>query len=155
TSVLPSIWRALSPASAGSRASRTPPLSPAWRSLKRPLPRPPAWICALTTLSATPSSAAAASASSGVNAAMPRATGAPKSRRIAFAWYSWMFIGAVGRRLLGECRNDLHAGLDQPLDRVDRSVEHRALRLLQVDLDDPLDALGADHHRDADIAVAH
>ena len=36
-------------------ASRTPPFSPAAASLNLPLPRPPAWICDLTTQSGPPS----------------------------------------------------------------------------------------------------
>ena len=34
-----------------------------------------------------------ARASAGVSATSPRGTGTPNSRRIAFAWYSWTFIG--------------------------------------------------------------
>ena len=53
------------------RASLTPP----------PLPRPPAWICALTTQTGPPSFCAASTASCTVNAGMPRGTGTPKWRK--------------------------------------------------------------------------
>ena len=62
------------------RASRTPPLSPAEASLNLPLPRPPAWIWLFTTQSGPPSFCAASTASSGVNAGTPLATGAAKAR---------------------------------------------------------------------------
>jgi hypothetical protein len=35
---------------------------------------------------------ATVSASSGVNATPPSATGTPKRRRISLAWYSWIFM---------------------------------------------------------------
>src|SRR5215212_6094166 len=83
------------------------------------LPRPPAWICAFTTHTGPPSSFAALTASSDVNAGRPCATGTPNFARTAFAWYSWMFIrrspGAYvfGLVLLAERRRDLLAGFDQ------------------------------------------
>ena len=64
---MPIIDAAIVFASAGDLASFTPP----------PLPRPPAWICAFTTVTFVPSSVAAASACSGVFATMPRGTGTP------------------------------------------------------------------------------
>src|SRR5688572_4518600 len=79
---MPRISDAIFFASSGDFASFTPP----------PLPRPPAWICAFTTTTSVPSSLAAASASSGVLATMPRGTGTPYSFRRAFPWYSWIFI---------------------------------------------------------------
>src|SRR5712692_1491208 len=88
---MPSIWRARSAACSGLRASFTPP----------PLPRPPAWICALITLTGLPpaiSSRAAEAASSGVVASFPRGTATPNLRRISLAWYSWIFIEAPRRR---------------------------------------------------------
>src|SRR5438132_4706769 len=87
---MPSIARASSPACSGLFASLTPP----------PLPRPPAWICALTTQTGLPaiSSRAAATASSGVVASLPRGTATPNLRRISLAWYSWIFIEAPRRR---------------------------------------------------------
>ena len=71
------------------------PFSPASGSLNLPLPRPPAWIWLFTTHSGPPSLAAASTASSGVNAAKPRETGAPYSLSSALPWYSWMFIGGL------------------------------------------------------------
>ncbi len=64
---MPRICEAIVLASAGLLASFTPP----------PLPRPPAWICAFTTVTFVPSSFAAFSASSGVRTTMPRGTGTP------------------------------------------------------------------------------
>src|SRR5690606_23304388 len=81
-SIMPSISEASALASAGLLASFTPP----------PLPRPPAWICALTTVTEVPSSRAAASASSGVFATMPRGVGTPYFRKSSLPWYSWIFI---------------------------------------------------------------
>ena len=52
-------------------------------------------------------------------------------------------------------RRDLGAGLDQPLHRLHRLLEHRPLRRIEVDLDDLLDAVGADHHRHADVHALH
>src|SRR4030095_13492781 len=59
-----------------------------------PLPRPPAWICALTTQTGPPSDLAAFAASSTVNAGMPRGTGIPYLRKISLPWYSWIFTAA-------------------------------------------------------------
>jgi hypothetical protein len=67
---------------------RTPPFSPASASLKRPLPRPPAWICDFTTQIGPPSVSAASRASPVEKTAMPFGTGAPKPRSSSFAWYS-------------------------------------------------------------------
>ncbi len=89
---------------------------------------------------------------------MPFGTGTPKPRSSALAWYSWMFMPcprpARHAGLLAERREEPDAGLDQPVDGGDGIVEHLALGLRQVDLDDTLDALGAEHHRHADVAVA-
>src|SRR5690242_4066409 len=85
---MPRIFLASSPASSGDFASLTPP----------PLPRPPAWICALTTLIFFPpaiSSRAAATASSLEWTSLPRGTATPYPRRISFAWYSWIFMGGA------------------------------------------------------------
>src|SRR6476661_8688949 len=101
------------------------------------LPRPPAWICAFTTQTGPPSSFAAFAASSTLNAGTPLGVGTPNSRSTALAWYSWMFMGRLS---LAQIRRDLLAGLDQALHRGDRLVEL-----------DALDALGADHHRHADV----
>ena len=59
------------------RARRTPPLASGPSSLNLPLPRPPAWICALTTHSGPGSSFAASTASSTLIAAWPAGTGTP------------------------------------------------------------------------------
>src|SRR5690606_16346896 len=53
--------------------------------------------------------------------------------------------------LLAERRIDLLAGLDQTLHGVGRILEHLLLFGIQLDLDDLLHAVGADHHRHADI----
>ena len=64
-------------------------------SLMVPLPRPPAWICALTTASGPAELLNAAVASSAVVAMMPAGTATPASRRSCLAWYSWIFIRAI------------------------------------------------------------
>src|SRR3954470_9031475 len=50
---------------------------------------------------------------------------------------------------------DLLAGIDQALHRADRFVEGLAVLAGELDLDDALNALGADHDGDADIHVLH
>src|SRR6188508_1907658 len=112
------------------------------------LPRPPAWICAFTTQTGPPSSFAAFSASSTLNAGMPFGTGTPNSFSTALAWYSWMFIGLLSLAQIGR---DLLTGFDQAFHRVGGLVELGALGAGQLKLDDALDALGADHHRHPDI----
>src|SRR5579872_132017 len=85
---MPSILPASSPASSTDLAIFTPP----------PLPRPPAWICALTTTPFAPelkSSLAPASASSREVAIVPRGTVTPYFLRIPFPWYSWIFINGL------------------------------------------------------------
>src|SRR3954449_4223950 len=84
---MPSILRAISPASSGLLASFTPP----------PFPRPPAWICAFTTHTGlfASSSRAARVASSAVFASFPRGTATPNPRRISLAWYSWIFMARL------------------------------------------------------------
>src|SRR5688572_14234866 len=57
-----------------------------------PLPRPPAWICALTTQTLPPSFFAASTASSTLKAGKPRGVGSPNLRKISLPWYSWIFI---------------------------------------------------------------
>src|SRR6476620_797446 len=66
-------------------ASLTPP----------PFPRPPAWICALTTTVPPPRRLAISAASAGVKATSPRGTGTPWRPRMDLAWYSWIFTGLV------------------------------------------------------------
>ncbi len=76
-----------------SRTTVTPPRS--GYSLKRPLPRPPAWICDFTTTTAFPvdsmSGRTPATASSTVVATKPAGTTMPRSSIRAFAWCSWIF----------------------------------------------------------------
>src|SRR6185503_5451264 len=55
--------------------------------------------------------------------------------------------------LVAETWRNLLAGLDQALHSRRRFFEHRALAAVELDLDDALDALGADHNRHADIEV--
>src|SRR5258708_2484269 len=62
----------------------------------------------------------------------------------------------VGAQLLAEqIGRDLLAGIDQALHRADRLVEGFAVLAGQLDLDDALDALRADHDGHADIHVLH
>src|SRR5437763_8206011 len=91
---MPSILPAISPASSTDLAILTPP----------PLPRPPAWICALTTTPVAPAEKrflAARSASSREVTISPRGTATPNFDRIAFAWYSWIFISYSNGQLQG------------------------------------------------------
>lgn len=60
-----------------------------------PLPRPPAWIWALTTAKEPPSLVKAAAASSAVFATIDLGTGTPAVRKISFAWNSWIFISTA------------------------------------------------------------
>src|SRR5712692_8121682 len=80
-SIMPRICFAAASAPAGSSASLTPPA----------LPRPPACTWALTT-TLPPSRAAMSFAWAGVSATSPFGTGTPNSRRMALAWYSWIFM---------------------------------------------------------------
>ena len=73
TSVMPIICRASCSASAGLLATLTPP----------PLPRPPAWICALTTTTPPPSFSAIALAAA---ASVTRLRRAAPARRSAQEW---------------------------------------------------------------------
>src|SRR5262245_31801859 len=61
---------------------------------KWPLPRPPAWTWALRT-TGPPSVSNARTASSTVDATIPRGTAAPAAASSSFAWYSWTFIPGV------------------------------------------------------------
>src|SRR6266508_282351 len=63
-------------------------------SIPPALPRPPACTWALTT-TLPPSLDAIALACAGVSATSPFGTGTPNSRRMALAWYSWIFIGGL------------------------------------------------------------
>src|SRR5450631_2446416 len=82
TSVMPSIFEAMSRTSSMERASFTPP----------PLPRPPAWIWAFTTHTGPPSFFAASTASSTEKAGKPRGVATPYLRKSSLPWYSWMFM---------------------------------------------------------------
>src|SRR5512135_106563 len=84
TSCIPRILRARASASSGLFASLTPP----------PSPRPPAWICALTT-ARPPNSFAIRPASSGESVTRPRGVATPNPRRTSFAWYSWIFMATA------------------------------------------------------------
>ena len=79
---MPRIFWAVSRAAAAPLTTFTPP----------PLPRPPAWICALTTTNSFSVSAisdlAAASASSRLKTGRPFGMGTPYFFRISLAWYS-------------------------------------------------------------------
>ena len=94
TSVLPSICSAAVLTSSIDLTMRTPPLSPAAASLNLPLPRPPAWIWAFTTHTGPGRPWAAFTASAGVKAGPPSATGTPKPLSSCLAWYSWTFMEA-------------------------------------------------------------
>src|SRR3954467_11877604 len=58
---------------------------------------------------------------------------------------------AMTALFLPKVRRDLLTGFDQTLHRGGRLVELGALPARQLKLDNALDALGADHHRHADI----
>src|ERR1035437_6093032 len=92
TSCIPKIFLASSTASSGVFASLTPP----------PLPRPPAWTCALMT-ARPPNSFAIRPASSGESVTRPRGVATPNPRRISLAWYSCIFM-AVGESIRAKRR---------------------------------------------------
>src|SRR5258706_4809875 len=103
-SIMPRILPAHSRTSLSDFVTFTPP----------PLPRPPAWICALTTHTLPPSSRAALTASSTEKQGMPRGVATPYLRRISFAWYSWIFI----LRVLDGSRNHRRLPRARSLTRV-------------------------------------
>ena len=82
TSVMPMMSLASFFTSSAERASFTPP----------PLPRPPAWIWALTTTGQPPSPPAIFWASSTLNATPPAGTGIRYFLKSSLAWYSWIFM---------------------------------------------------------------
>src|SRR5262245_23230561 len=82
-------------ASSGLAASFTPPA----------LPRPPAWIWALTT-ALPPNPWATRAASSGVVATPPLGTATPKREKTCLAWNSWIFI-AIKARHYRNAREDV------------------------------------------------
>src|SRR6516225_2243766 len=55
----------------------------------------------------------------------------------------------------GEARSDALAKLDQRLHRFDRAHEGVALMRIEIELDDALDALGADHYRHTGVEPLH
>ena len=66
----------------------------------------------------------------------------PRMGRRPASLLPWPRLGAI---VMQASTSDLHGG--------DRFVEHRALGAVELDLDDALDALGADHRRHADIEI--
>src|SRR3569623_35075 len=56
------------------------------------LPRPPAWICAVTFHCEPPSALVASTAASGELATLPGGTVIPYCANSSLAWYSWKFI---------------------------------------------------------------
>src|SRR5262249_30984076 len=109
--------RAAASAPAGSSARFPPPA----------LPRPPAWTWAFTT-TRPPMRWAMARASAAVPATSPRGTGTPNSRRIAFAWYSWIFMRGTGARWPASAGRLLAAQLpEHPHHRVVVVVDHALL----------------------------
>src|SRR5580698_8098664 len=61
------------------------------------LPRPPAWICALTIHCDPPRCLAASTAASGELATLPGGTAMPYCANSSLAWYSWKFIRYLER----------------------------------------------------------
>src|SRR5476649_728685 len=61
------------------------------------LPRPPAWICALTIHCEPPRCLAASTAASGELATLPGGTAMPYCANSSLAWYSWKFIRYLER----------------------------------------------------------
>ena len=83
--------------------------------------------------------------------AAPLSSTTPARRRSGRVPESSCALAGDGRSPAAISRIRLLGGLDQRLHRSDRLVEHRLLLGVQLDLDDALDAAGADHHRHADI----
>src|SRR5262245_36296989 len=70
-----------------------------------------------------------ARASDAVVATSPRGTGTPNSRRIAFAWYSWIFMRGMGLRWVASRGRLLAAELpEHPHDGVVVVVDHALLQ---------------------------
>src|SRR6185437_14906372 len=55
--------------------------------------------------------------------------------------------------LFAQIGSDLLAGFDQRLHRLRGFLEHTARGAVELDLDDALDALGADHYRHTDVKI--
>src|SRR3954467_10371748 len=141
TRFMPRIFWAVSRAAAAPLTTFTPP----------PLPRPPAWICALTTTNSLSVSAisafAAPSASSMLNTGRPLGIGTPNFFRISFAWYSWIFTRSRAFLLFQLAPLKLARGLQHFADGPRRFVSRRLFVRRQLERDDLLDATGADHER--------
>src|SRR5262249_35990251 len=85
-----------------------------------------------------------ARASDAVAATSPRGTGTPNSRRIAFAWYSWIFMRGMGVRWVASRGRLLAAQLpEHPHDGVVVVVDHALLQRNDRVVGD-LDVLRAD-----------
>ena len=70
---------------------------------------------------------------------MPIGTGTPYGWNSSLPWYSWIFtLGSQLQRF------------DQALDGVGRVVEQLLLVIVELQLDDLLDALGSEHAGHAD-----
>ena len=95
---------------------RSPGLRPRSSSgpMAIPLPRPPAWTCALTTIRPPPSLSNASAAASGDSTTIPSGTATPAALSRSFAWYSWTFMGrgALPGRALETLRGLRGAGVD-------------------------------------------
>ena len=94
--LMPRIFSAAAPASAGFLASFTPPA----------VPRPPAWTWAFTT-TVPPTRRAMDSASEGVDATSPSGMGMPAARNRARPWYSCRFTWSSYR---GDSRRTRRSG---------------------------------------------
>src|SRR5271170_6837775 len=105
TRTLPSMALALSKASPSVLQSFTPPLKP---FLNVPLPRPPAWIWALTTTTVSPLAKSWAANSRAAPASLKTSAGGsatPYWARSCLAWYSWMFTGWLFLHFLVEAQD--------------------------------------------------
>src|SRR5215831_9359186 len=114
-SIMPRILPAHSRTSPSDFATLTPP----------PLPRPPAWICALTTQTLPTSSRAALTASSTEKQGMPRGVATPYFRSISFAWYSWIFMVVLECRVRELSRRTPRGRIDAGQAYSSRGVESR------------------------------
>src|SRR5690606_1636345 len=85
---------------------------------------------------------------------MPRAGGASSIPGLAAITGSPACAGDDSNGLRQRRRN-LLAGFDEALHGGCGLLESGLLAAIEIDLDDALDTLGADHHRDADIDVLH
>src|SRR5690348_17536288 len=88
------------------------------------LPRPPAWICALTIHCVPPSALAASTAASGELATLPGGTAMPYCANSSLAWYSWKFIPIP--RANGETYRAARALAAWTRERSDGGFQHAA-----------------------------